>query len=58
MKELAFRREVPVIDIRQAFEEQGKKGNLLREDGFTVSDAGRRVIRDCFERFVFDYLTF
>ena len=58
VKELAFRREVPVIDIRQAFEEQGKKGNLLREDGFTVSDAGRRVIRDCFERFVFDYLTF
>ncbi|MBQ2048995.1 MAG: hypothetical protein II493_01120 [Spirochaetales bacterium] len=58
VKELAFRREVPLIDIRQAFEEQGKKGNLLREDGFTVSDAGRRVIRDCFERFVFDYLTF
>ena len=57
VRELAFRREVPLIDLRQAFSEQGGRENLLQADGFTPSVSGRRVIRDCFTRFVFDYLT-
>lgn len=58
VRELAFRREVPLIDIRQAFINRGRKEQLLQSDGFTVSACGRRVIRECFERFMFDYLTF
>ena len=58
VRELAFRREVPLIDIRQAFLEQGKKASLLGPDGIRPNAEGRQVIHGCFERFVFDYMTF
>ena len=58
VRELAFRREVPLIDIRTAFLEQGRKENLLGPDGFRPNAEGRQVIHDCFAGFMFDYLTF
>ena len=58
VRELAFKREVPLIDIRPAFTEQGRKADLLGPDGIRPNAAGRQVINGCFERFVFDYLTF
>ena len=58
VKGISCNREVPLLDIRSAFEEYSRPESLLCSDGIHPNLRGQRVIRDCFQAFISDYLTF
>ena len=51
-------REIPLLDIRSAFLSHRKSEDLMSEDGIHPNTKGQKVIRDCFEKFIGDYLPF
>ena len=56
VKAVATRRDIPVIDIRAAFEAKGDTASLMCEDGIHPNSRGQAVIHDCFEAFMDDYI--
>ena len=58
VKGISCNREVPLLDIRSAFEDYSRPESLLCSDGIHPNLKGQRVIRDCFQAFISDYLTF
>lgn len=58
VKAISGNREVPLIDVRSAFEDHPRPETLMCADGIHPNNKGQRVIRDCFEAFISDYLTF
>lgn len=56
IREVAATNEVPLIDIRTAFEEKGNVKSLMCADGIHPNHKGQRVIRDCFQAFMDDYI--
>lgn len=58
VKGISCNREVPLLDIRSAFEDYSRPESLLCSDGIRPNLKGQRVIRDCFQAFISDYLTF
>lgn len=58
VRNVAASREIPLLDIRSAFISQGREGDLLCDDGIHPNSKGQKVIRDCFENFMGDYLSF
>ena len=55
---VARSREIPLLDLRSAFLSQGKVEALLCEDGIHPNARGQKLISDCFEKFMGDYLPF
>ena len=55
---ISCNREVPLIDVRSAFEDHPRPESLMCADGIHPNGRGQRVIRECFEAFISDYLTF
>ncbi len=51
-------REIPLLDLREAFLSQRKTEDLMCADGIHPNSRGQKVIRDCFEKFLGDYLPF
>ena len=56
--DVARSREIPLLDIRSAFEAQGNAASLLCDDGVHPNARGQKLICDCFESFMGDYLNF
>ena len=57
IKGIAAGREIPLVDLRAAFEAE-KDQDLMCEDGIHPNERGQRLIYDCFDMFMCDYLTF
>ncbi len=57
VRDIARSRGVPLVDLRGAMCSQGDVSALLCEDGIHPNDAGQKVIKDCFEAFMGDYLS-
>ena len=55
---VARSREIPLLDLRSAFISQGDVGALLCDDGIHPNARGQKLISDCFENFMGDYLSF
>ena len=58
VRSVAQSREIPLVDVRSAFEAQGNPASLLCEDGVHPNARGQKLICDCFETFMGDYLNF
>ena len=58
VRSVAQSREIPLVDVRSAFEAQGNPASLLCEDGVHPNARGQKLICDCFESFMGDYLNF
>ncbi|MBO4393998.1 MAG: SGNH/GDSL hydrolase family protein [Spirochaetales bacterium] len=54
--EMAYRRGIPLIDLRSAFDSHGNCASLIGPDGVHPNAKGQKVMRGCFESFVSDYL--
>ena len=57
IKGIAAGREIPLIDLRAAFQAE-KDQDLMCEDGIHPNENGQKLIYDCFDMFMCDYLTF
>ena len=49
-------REIPMIDVRNAFNAHGNVKSLMCSDGIHPNEKGQRVIHDCFKSFINDYI--
>ena len=58
VRTVAASREIPLLDVRSAFISQGNVDALLCEDGIHPNARGQKLISDCFEKFMGDYLPF
>lgn len=57
VKGIAAGRNIPLIDLRSAFEYE-KDQDLMCEDGIHPNKKGQQLIHECLDRFMFNYLTF
>lgn len=55
---VADSREIPLLDLRSAFISQGNPDALMCEDGIHPNERGQKLISDCFENFMGEYLSF
>ena len=55
---VARSREIPLLDVRSAFMSHGNVSSLMCEDGIHPNARGQKLICDCFESFMGDYLNF
>ena len=56
VSEIAAKRGIPLIDLRSAFTDRINSSSLIGPDGIHPNARGQKVISDCFEAFVGDYL--
>ena len=56
--EIARSGEVPLLDIRSAFESEKDPKSLMGPDGIHPNARGQKVINGCFESFISGYLAF
>jgi len=57
VKGIAAGRDIPLIDLRAAFQNELDQ-DLMCSDGIHPNEKGQRLIHDCFDSFMSDYLTF
>lgn len=58
VRSVALSREIPVVDVRSAFLSQRDFDSLMCDDGIHPNARGQKLIHDCFENFMGDYLSF
>lgn len=56
IKGVCSSREIPLIDVREAFLSHGNVKSLMCSDGIHPNEKGQRVIHDCFEAFMGDFV--
>lgn len=57
VKGIAAGRDIPLIDLRSAFMHE-KDQDLMCIDGIHPNEKGQKLIHECFDSFMCDYLTF
>jgi len=57
IKGIAAGRDIPLVDLREAFNSE-RSEDLMCIDGIHPNEKGQRVIHDCFDAFMTNYLTF